>query len=198
MATENYQVIWSGLLAGQFVQTVMHAKVTIATPVNPYLTALLLLQDIGTNGVSEAFTDCLPVDYAITSLRAKKVGSGGGTTAVLLNSAINQPEGQRTGNISSAQVNPVLTLVTTTDVNSPGRIYFPGISEDDIDQMVIVTALVDLMILFGTTWKDGGTLGGADTWVGGVYRRVPNTVDVILGSQVSPWIGTQKRRLRPV
>ena len=198
MATENYEVVFSGTLAGQFVQTVLHAKCTIATPVNPYLTALLLLQDIETNHVGEQFTTCLPVDYVMTSMRARKVGSGGGTTAVILQAALLQPDGQRPGNISSAQVNPVLTLIGVTDVNSPGRIYFPGVSESDIDQMVLGNALIAELLNFGNKWKDGGTLGGVDSWVGGIYRRVPNTVDTIAGCQVSPWIGTQKRRLRPV
>jgi len=198
MAVENYEIVIAGNVASQYVATVLHAKVTIATPVNPYLTALALIQDFDGSGSLEAFVDMLPTEYTVTSIRAKKVGSGGGVTAVVLQAALTFNQGSRVGDVDFSATNPVLTLITVTDVNSPGRIYLPGVSEDDISENILAAGLVTAMQAFATAFKTGGTLGGVDNWVGGVYRRALNTVDTIIGGQASPLIGTQRRRSKPI
>lgn len=198
MATENYEVVIAAHIAGQYVATVLHTKCTIATPVNPYLTALLLIQNIDTAGLLEKWLDCLPSPYKVTSLRARKVGSGGGVTAVLLASDLSATDGTRGSAVSTSAINPVLTLVGVTDVNSPGRVYIPGVAEDDIAENLLSASLIGSMQAFGVEFDAGGSLGGADVWVGGIYRRAINTVDTIAGTQVSPMIGNQRRRMKPI
>jgi hypothetical protein len=95
--------------------------------------------------------------------------------------------------------------IPTTAPNKTGRLFFPGVSEDDIDDMVLDPTLVTAYQTFATTWIDGGTVGGVDEYHGAVLRKsappppiVPVSSDLIAFGQVSPLIGTQRRRLRPV
>lgn len=206
MAEEAYEVVISGLLAGQFVQNVLHCQAEVATPVNPFATALLIAQDIAANGVISLYLDALPSDYLGTSLRVRKVTPPGGPTAIVLGAAWTLTAGQRTGQISSAQVNPLISWITTDEPDKPGRTYMPGVSEADIDQMALSGAIIIALQAFADGWIDGGTIGGVDTWVGSIWRRndpngeppVPSVNDVIFAGQVSPLIGTQRRRLHPV
>ena len=196
--TQHYSVVFSGTLAGQFVQSVLHVKSEIATPVNSFASALLIAQDINDNGVQEAWMDMLPVDYLMTSLRVRRIDGTGGATAILIRGQLTQPDGQRAGAINSAQVNPVITWIGTTSPDKPGKTFVPGVSEDDLNEMVLLEAIVTAYQAFAEAWKDGGTLGGVDTWKGCIWRREAEVGDLIFAAQVSPLIGTQKKRLHPV
>jgi len=207
MATEIYQWTLSGTLAGQFVQTVQHVKAQIAAPVNPFLTGLAIAQTmVDAGGLVEKLMDCLPADYTATSLRVKQVLPTGGPEAIILANDFTSPiVGQRTGEISSAQVNPLIIWIPTTTPSKTGRIFLPGVSESDIDEMALVTALIEACNVFAAAYVAGWGIGiTADTFFGCVLRRsptVPHTPlsgDTILAGQVSPLIGTQRRRLHPV
>lgn len=198
MATEVYEIVISGILGGQFVQNVLHVKATIATPVNPFGTALLIAQDIVGGDIIENYTDALPSDYVGTSIRVRKVDGAGGATAIVLGSAWSQNVGTRVGEISSSQVAPLVVWVGTTSPDKTGRTFLPGVSEADIDQMVLSSTLLTAIQAFITAFIAGGTIGGADSYVGAIWRRLVPVSDVIFAGQVSPLIGTQRRRLRPV
>jgi hypothetical protein len=206
MAVETYEVIWNGTLAGQFVQTVQHVQATIAVPVNPFASALLIAQDLEANGINDLWLGMLPDDYKVTSLRVRKVSGAGGPTAILTQAQLGTFQGTRSGPISSAQANPLIVWIPTTSPDKTGRVFLPGVGEPDIDQMILIGALITEMQAFIAGWIAGGTLGGVDSYRGVVYRRarpleVPPVVastDVIFAGQVSPLIGTQRRRLHPV
>jgi len=205
MANSTHEVVISGTLHGQFVQTVQHVRATIATPTNPFSESLLIAQDIAGGSIMSEFMNCLPEDYVGTSLRVKQVLPAGGPTAIILASEWGQNSGQRTGEISSAQVNPLMIWIPTTEPAKTGRLFFPGVSEADIDGMVLDGTLIAAYNLFATEWIAGGTLGGVDSYHGAVLRKsappppiVPVSDDLIAFGQISPLIGTQRRRLRPV
>jgi len=205
MSVEVYETVFSGTLAGQFVQTVQHVHAVIATPVNPFASALLIAQDLATGPINSAFMDMLPSDYTGTSIRVRRVFPAGGATAIVLASTFTLAVGQRSGQISSAQVNPVITWIPTTDPEKTGRMFIPGVSESDIDAMVLSASILLDYQAFISAWIAGGTVGGVDTYVGSVVRKSapppPITVtgdDIIFAGQVSPLIGTQRRRLHPV
>lgn len=205
MAEETYEVVITGHLAGQFVQTVQHVQATIATPVNPFASALLIAQDITFGPVIDSWCSMLPIDWVGSSVRVRKVDGAGGPTAIVLVSNWSSPGGARPGSISSAQVNPLIIWIGTDTPDKTGRLFIPGVSETDIDDMVLTGGLLTAIQAFVTAWIAGGTLGGVDSYVGAIYRRartgpppVAASTDVIFAGQVSPLIGTQRRRLRPV
>jgi hypothetical protein len=205
MAVEHYECVFSGTLAGQFVQTVLNVKATIAVPVNAFATALLIAQDIAANGIQSSFAACLPVDYLFTSLRVKKIDGSGGPTAIVLVSDFTDPAGVRAGSISSAQVNPLIIWIGTTTPDKTGRTFIPGVSETDIDDMILVAGLITAYQAFIADWIAGGTIGGVDDYHGCIVHRttgapphVFSSGDLIFAGQVSPLIGTQRKRLHPV
>lgn len=200
MANEAYELVISGTLAGQFVQNVLHVNVANTSDDPPYEIAGDIIDTLdATIGLTAAWCDILPTDYALTSIRCRRVLVTGGPTAIRLGSALAEDAGQRTGTIQSAQVNPVIVLLTTLRPNRPGRIFVPGISEADLDAMVYVSGYVlavDALIVLIHT---GFTLDNAGYSASfGILRRAIASSDDIMGGRLSPLIGTQRRRLRPV
>jgi hypothetical protein len=200
MAREVYECVFTGNIAGQFVQTVQHLAVDDPTPgTSTFDTALQISQELDLQGVIEAMMNCLPSSYNLTSLRTRRVSAGGGPTAIRLAGDFTAPVvGQRDPEISSLQANPLTIWIPETDPAKTGRLFWPGVAEDDIADMVIVGALVTLYETFNDAWIDGVNLSGIGTFKGCVFRRETKTGDMIINQYISPLIGTQRRRLRPV
>lgn len=202
---EVYEWVLSGTLAGQFVQTVQHVSLDNTAPIPAFQAALDLADAmIASGGMVALMLDCLPVDYSATSIRVKRVLPSGGPTAIRLASEFDTFVGQRAGEISSAQVNPLMIWIPTTTPSKTGRLFFPGVSEDDIDEMMLAGGLISTMNLFAQAYADDWSVG-AMTAHGCVLRRstgspphVPVSGDEIFAGQVSPLIGTQRRRLHPI
>jgi hypothetical protein len=198
MAEEAYECTVSGVLAGQFVQNIVHTAIDNTFNIPSFQVASEIAAQLAAAGeFVEKFTDCLPTDYIATSVRVRRVSAGGGPTAIVLQATMSQAAGQRTGQISSAQVSPLVILIPTVNQNRTGRIFLPGVSEDDIDQMVLVGALVTAMQAL-VTYMLAGTSIPTGTVVYGVFRRALLLTDPLAAGYVSPLIGTQRRRLRPV
>ena len=200
MPAETYECIISGTLAGQFVQTVLHVNCDNTLPEPPFDVAQALVDlFIGNGELVELYCGALPADYACTSFRARRILTAGGPSAIGLSSAMAVNSGARTGNISSAQVNPVIIWIPTTNPAKTGRTFMPGVSEADIDEMVYSSGLITALDAFGTYFEDGGTLPlGSIAWTGAIYRRALSASHGITNHRVSPVVGTQRRRLRPV
>jgi len=198
MPVEAYECTLSGTLAGQFVQTVFHVNYNNGSSQPPFFAAKDIAEQLVAAGEFVVkFTDALTSTYDATSLRVRRVGPTGGPTAIVLAGGMSQSQGQRDAGISSAQVNPLVILIPSVAPAKTGRIFIPGVAESDIDNMFIVsgliTALTDLIayMVAGTTIAGGGITFA-------VLRRATKVGDPIDAGYVSPLIGTQRRRLRPV
>jgi hypothetical protein len=200
MAKQVYEIVPSGILGGQFVQNVLHCEVDETTPQNPFIVASQIIEEF--NGAGQfvpTWLQMLPEDYKLTSLRVRRITDGGGPTAIATGGALFAQDGDRSGAISSAQVCPLIIWVGIDDPDSTGRTFLPGVSEDDVDEMTLVAGLQTEMLNFVGYWKGGGTLPtSAFPWSGCIYKRATDVGDPIIGGYVSPLIGTQRRRLRPV
>jgi len=198
MPEEAYEHVITGHLSGQFVQTVLHSVIDNTTSLNPYAVAENLNNlFIAPAELLDAFLDALPTNYVGSSIRTRRVGPTGGPVAIALASTWNVSTGQRTGDIQSQQVNPLLILIPVDAPAKTGRIFMPGASEDDIDEGQIQAGLVSAMEALGAYLDAGWTVAGG-TGKGGVYRRATKTVDPLGYYRVSPLIGTQRRRLKPI
>lgn len=200
MPAEAYELTISGILAGQFVQNVLHVNVDNTTSTNPYTVASKLLETLeGTTAFFGDWCDALPADYRITSARARRVLSTGGPTAIMLAAAMSISVGQRTGSIQAAQVNPVLIFLTTLRPNRPGRVFLPGLSETDCDDMTYTAGIITAFTTLITNIVTGFTIDTITLAANfGVLRRALASSDDISNGRISPLIGTQRRRLRPV
>lgn len=200
MAVETYELTVSGTLAGQFVQTIMAINVNNTGSSNPFVMANDLLEEFNTaSGFFELWCDCLPTAYDITSARCRRILATGGPTQIFLAANLIATTGTRTGGISTSGVSPLFIWLTTTRPTKTGRTFLPGVSESDIDSMVLSGGVLGAMNAFGQYFRDGGTIGGgSDTWTGSIYRRLLAAADDVTNFRVSPVIGNLRRRLRPV
>lgn len=198
MAIETYEHVITGHLAGQFVQTVLHSTIDNSGSYSPYMVA----QDLNNHFIQEdellqKFLEVLPAEYKGSSLRTRRVGPTGGPTAIALASEWEYDEGQLGNGISSQQVNPLLIWIPVNNPAKTGRVFFPGCAEAQIDNGVLQSGIISAMTAFGD-YMDSGWTVAAGTGKGAVLRRATKTGDPIGYHRVSPLIGTQRRRLRPV
>lgn len=198
MPHEAYECTLSGTLAGQFVQTVFHVDYNNTSSQPPFFAAKDIAEQLSAAGEFVAlFTDGLPGSYFVTSMRVRRVGPTGGPTAIVLAGAMAQSQGTLATEISSAQVNPLIILIPTIASNKTGRIFMPGVPEDEIADMVLSPALVTTYQALIAYMVAGTTIaGGAVAF--GVMRRATKVVDILDAGYVSPLIGTQRRRLHPI
>lgn len=203
MAIRAYEVVFSGVLAGQFVQTVQHVQADEPADNGAFVTAREIISVTNFDDMITTFMEALPEPYTLTSVRCRRVFPVGGPTAITLAPLYTNFNGMRAGGISSAQVNPVLLWIAATSESDLGKLFVPGISETDIDAMALTAGITAAYVAFIDAWIDGITISAVD-YVGSIATRATapphNVVSVreIAFGQVSPLIGTQRRRLRPV
>lgn len=198
MATEIYELVTSGTLAGQFVQTVLHLSLDIPSPENPYVSAQqIAVEWLDVGGPNDLWNLALPASYLQTSLRVRRVAPSGGATHISLSGVFSTAEGQRDEEISSAQVNPLLIWIGEDNPSKTGRVFLPGVAEADIDNMSLAGGLLTAMGNFAAAFITGVSpaVGHA---VGCIYRRTLGVGDIVNHAYSSPLIGTQRRRLHPV
>lgn len=200
MAAETYECILSGTLAGQFVQNILHAGVDNTASTDPFTVAGALLTEF--NSVSKLipkWLDCLPDPYTLTSVRVRRILPTGGPTNILLQGSISGSIGTRTGNTSVVSNAPLLIWLSSLRPSKTGRTFLPGVSESDVDNNVLDGGLVAAMESLGAYWSAGGTLASPSyNWDGQIYRRAVAAGDAISHYRVSPIIGNQRRRQRPI
>lgn len=203
MAIAAYEVVFTGVLAGQFVQTVQHVMADEPADNGAFVTARELIGVANFDPLVDIFLGMLPEVYTLTSVRCRRVFPAGGPTAITLAGVYTNQVGTRTGEISAAQVNPVILWIGETDEADLGKLFVPGISEDDIENMALSAAVVTAYYEWVNAWV-AGFLVSAVPYHGAIAKRAPasphNVISVrqIVYGQVSPLIGTQRRRLRPV
>ena len=198
MAVETYELVISGYLANEFVQTVLHVTGNNTVGQPAYFRAKDICDQIILAGeLLIKYVDCLPSDYKGSSVRVRRVSAGGGPTAVALASTWSQQDGSRTGHVSSAQVCPLIIWIPTDSPNKVGKTFMPGVAEGDIDEMqldpVLISALEDFIL-----YLVNGFALTADLMKGSVYRKATHVGDPFDAGRVSPLIGTQRKRLHPV
>lgn len=206
MANQVFECTFSGNLHGQFVQTVLCFHGDITPGYNIFQESINLAHSLS-DTCMQTFLDSLPSDYTSTSIRVKGVMGLLGPTAILLPGAYTcgNDTGARAGLISSAQVNPLITWIGTTTPSNTGRTFMPGVSEDDIDGMVLTNAIITQYGLFAADIVNDVATGFGWDRHGVIFTRprltpvvIPAAYDLMQAFQVSPLIGTQRRRLHPV
>jgi len=199
MALELFEVTVSGKLGGNFVQNIVHYVVNNSSATGAYETAVDLLNGLNESGkFVTRFCDVVPVGYTMTSLRCRRIGPTGGPTAILLQAALVEDTGQRSGNISVSSSSPLLLLLTTNRPNRLGRIFLPGVSETDVDNNILVAGLVADIQTLGDEMRVGSvTPGSGDSYNAVVYRRTLAVGDSLAATRVSQTVGTQRRRQKP-
>jgi len=200
MPNETYEAVLSGNLSGQFVQTITHWNVDNAGSVDPYTMAADIAAGLaGASGWIDALMTVCPAGYTATSVRVRRISSGGGATAIILGPAFTDSAGDRTGAIQTYQANPCVIWITTTRPDRPGRLFIPGLSETDADAGTYASGFVTAVNSFITaSIAVFNTPGSGDPYQLVIWRRSISTHDDVTAGRLSPKIGTQRRRALPV
>lgn len=199
MANDTMEVVITGHLAGQLCQNVFHFDTVNVATDNPFSYAKNLADDlVKAGGFLGKYVLALPEDYIGSSIRVRQIlPTLGPTYYGSASTWVDGFTGGRSGEISSAQVCPLVIWVSDNTATKTGRTFFPGVSEDDIDEMKLASGLNTAITTFMTKYIEGGTTSDI-AWLGAIYRRGSATNDTIVAGYISPHIGTQRRRLTPV
>lgn len=203
MANEVYSVAISGLLEGQFVQNVLHCQLDNLDGDNDFLVAKSIAAELfpaAPGGLGMLYRDALPIGWIGSACRVRRVGPTGGNSAVTTLDPATYVGG-RTGDSVPMTSGPLVVLVGTDPSNATGRIFLPGLSEDDcIEGRVSDAEITAINFLIDDLVAGFQVTPGVTTYdaVWGIYDRVNNTFDTLLGAYVSPKIGTQRRRYIPM
>lgn len=198
MALEVYRATVSGSLAREFVQTVVHFQADNTASVPAYELAKSIAEDMVAAGHwIDLYMSLLCTSYKASSLRVKKVSAGGGPEAVVLASLFTQDTGPRSGEISSAQASPLIILIPNGSPSKVGKIFMPGISESDINEMSYEAGYISAFEDFVPAITEPQT-GALAAYEQCVFRRTAGTGDQISYARLSPLVGTLRKRLHPV
>lgn len=146
MAVETYQLVTSYVCAGQFCQTVNHFNITDPLNSNSFEVAQKFIEALETppSGFEylDLLQDILSVDSFISSVRVHRVAPSGGAEAIKVFPAADRP-GQFAGNCESSAVAGCVIWVPATPVKLTGRTFYPGVSEDAIENGFWETAYLN-------------------------------------------------------
>ena len=195
MATGLYRLDIRGNLAGQYRENVIHMQGVGITAVSPWNDAKEVL--VAWNATFKSlWLDMLPPDYQLDAVVARQLGPVTGPYHIF-----DYQDGAEVGQAGteavSEQLCPCITLIPTLGVKSAGRIFLPAVDKADYQLNVPtsgfktrVTAFVNAMIA-GVTFLSG-------TVSIGIYSRKLNTMNNDSTYSLSPLVGYQRRRARPV
>lgn len=144
-------------------------------------------------------------DASITRIQVESMVPGGNIPADLLINAGNEP-GLRNGGVAPSQigllmdwyVNPAQHL--SGNRQRVGKNTFAGLSRDDINGDLVVTALKTLAETFLTNFMNGYADGTApNLWyrVGKAVRQTGQALPLIFAGTIRDYLGTQRGRIVP-
>lgn len=197
MALNTYQLTISYTVGGQFAQNVLHYQFDDSGYSTSQVAAQALISAWDTANRS-TLRNILSASVTINSYKASRISAPGGFEAFVPVGSSNT--GTRNAALS---VSGLSTVVIHYPVNLSfprGRTFFPGVSENDVEDGVYTAAFQAAVISALNTLFDPITLagGGAPQATFGMYRRVPNQVFVaLINSILSQNVGTMRRRMRP-
>jgi len=173
----------------------MYWRITGATNDTPYDNSNALIAFFNTN-ITPLFLATLPQDYYIDSLIVRRLGPTSGNYAALDYEPLMNP-GTRGANAVSEQLCPCVTLIPPMGVKSAGRVFLPAVAKADYNlNIASPTYITAVNTLFNAMIAGGSVAGGTATLV--IFSRKHNTSSVVAAYHLSPFIGYQRRRARPV
>ena len=198
MATSTYRLTISYNTAGQFAQNVLHYDFDDSLYASTIAAAAALNTSFNTH-CSGPLKDALSLHTQILSYKSRKEVGGGGFEAVLL--GVAGDVGNRTGDLSASGLAPMIRFVSNAAPTVTGRIFLPGVSDDDAFDGILTPAYFTDLTALANALDDSLTLagGGAPTAVPVILSRKPVVVSAPIHVAVpAPTLSTQRRRQRPV
>jgi len=200
MADQFYESVIGFNIGGNYAAVVHHWVSDDGGGESPFQAALNLAEAFESDAIPDTLFDCIAAimaeDCFISSVRTRRLSSGGGATYAKLFAAAQYP-GVFSGNTDAAQVAGCMLKFTATDPKIQGRTFWPGVSEEALLDGRFVdayhTAFLDLM----NRYLDTET-ANAQTFSPRLKHGSPASYTAISACELSPTPGTIRRRLVPV
>lgn len=197
MANNTYRLTISYNTAGQFAQNVLHYRFVDDAFVTS-AQAAAALNDAFALHCGTPLKNALSEHTQVLSYKSRLISSPGGFEAVKLGAGGDI--GARTGDLSASGLAPLIRFLTIGVPPKSGRMFLPGVSDDDCDDSFITSTLATDLQALADVLDDNITLvGGGSPVATPVLRTVSPVVDSIPISICVPcsWLATQRRRQRP-
>lgn len=138
----------------------------------------------------------MPDFYTLSALLARRIGPTPGEYAVVDYEEGTEPGTNGTGTVAN-QLCPCVTLIPPMGTKSAGRVFLPAIAPSKLNLNVFQASYITAVNNFfnpaiGTTSFLGGTVQLA------IYSRKLNISTAVSAFQLSPVIGYQRKRARPI
>jgi len=189
----------SGNAAGQFFQNSFHYRMDDDSFGNRLLAAKGLIDGWIADAKNVPLLDMMPSTVSIKSVKARRITSGGGPEYVDV--SLSGQVGTAGDDLEASANGPVIIWNTDGGPRRVGKTFIPGICQDkvvggEIKNTFIATlqnAAAEFRIAFPA-------VGGTTPTCTMVIPRSsdPSTRSLIIGQQVSKYIGKQRRRQLPV
>jgi len=199
MANQTYRLVLSGNAAGQFFQNIFHYRMDDDSFGNRLLAAKGLIDGWIADAKNVPLLDMMPSTVSIKSVKARRITSGGGPEYVDV--SLSGQVGTAGDDLEASANGPVIIWNTDGGPRRVGKTFIPGICQDkvvggEIKNTFIATlqnAAAEFRIAFPA-------VGGTTPTCTMVIPRSsdPSTRSLIIGQQVSKYIGKQRRRQLPV
>jgi hypothetical protein len=198
MAANTYRLTISYNTAGQFAQNVLHYRFSDDGFATTVQAADALNNAFNTHCVGP-LKDALSLHTQILSLKSRRILAAGGFEAVKL--GVAGDIGNRTGDLSASGLAPLIRFITNNVPVITGRMFLPGLSDDDgLDGYISPALATDLQDL-ANALDDPLTLtgGGSPVATPVVVSRSPVVASIPVQVCVPcSFLATQRRRQRPV
>lgn len=197
MSVHTYRLSISYNTAGQFAMNVLHYEFEDSGFVTSSQAADALNNAFDTH-CSAALKDALSVHTQILSYKSRLVSAAGGFEAVKL--GVVGDIGTRTGDLSASGLAPLIRFITLGVPPKQGRMFLPGISDDDVDQSFLSASYFAKLDALANKLDDNITLtgGGSPVATPVLYSQSPVVDSIPINPAVAvSWLCTQRRRQRP-
>ena len=195
MAIGLYRTEWRGNLMGQFRENVLHFRIDPEPAANPFDTATALLVALNAT-FKPLWLAMLPADYTLDAIICRRLGPTGGPYAI----DDYQPGaevGSRSGESVSEQLCPCVTLIPPMGTKSAGRCFLPAVTKTDIQLNVYTNGYRTAVSNFFTPAIAGFSVSGGTATLA-IFSRKTNTSSNIATFNLSPALGYQRKRARPI
>jgi len=195
LATALYRTEWRGQNYGQFNECVMHWQATGISLGSAFDEANSLVQLLDST-FKTLWLAMLPDNYWLEGILARRIGPTPGEYAIIDYDAESQP-GTRGSGSPGAQLCPCVTLIPPMGVKSAGRVFLPSVSSTQINLNVFQAGYKTAVSNFFTPAIAFTSFLGGNVQLC-IYSRKLNIASEVTTFQLSPVIGFQRKRARPI
>lgn len=195
MAIGLYRTQWRGNLAGQYRENVIYLRLDPEPSANPYDTANAMLIALNST-FKPLWLNMLPNDYFLDAIVCRRVGPTGGPYAIADYQASTEG-GQRGADSVSEQLCPCVSLIPPMGVKSAGRVFLPAVSKVEIQLNVYTAGYRTAVSNFFTPLIAGFSVSGGTATLA-IFSRKLNTSSNVSTFNLSPALGYQRKRARPI